>query len=207
MKHIYEIDEIIVSTNKKFEQDFLSWINTNPLKKTMSVITEPTLREEEKFGAIAGINYVIEKKSIDEECMIIAGDNLFGFFMEDFVKFFHEKKKPVVAAFDIKDREKARLYGILSIDKKSKITAFEEKPEKPKSTLASTCCYLFPKRTVKLFNEYMLQGYPRDAPGNFLKWLIARDAVYTFAFDEYWFDIGDFESLEKARKFMLQETA
>lgn len=204
MRHIYEIDEIIVSTNKKFDEEFHAWANTTSLKIPISIITEPTRSEEEKFGAIAGINYVIEKKRIDDDCMIIAGDNLFGFYMLDFMKFFQAKKEAVIAAFDIKDLAKARLYGILSIDTKSKITAFEEKPAKPLSTLASTCCYIFPKKTIRLFHKYIVEGNPKDAPGNFLKWLIAKEPVYAFVFDQYWFDIGDFETLEKARKFMSQ---
>ncbi|MCX6819279.1 MAG: nucleotidyltransferase family protein [Candidatus Aenigmarchaeota archaeon] len=204
MKHVYEIDEIVVSTNKKFEHDFHAWANTTNTKIPISIITEPTMNEEEKFGAIAGINYVIEKKRIDDDCMIIAGDNMFGFYMQDFIEFFRTKNEPVVAAFDIKDLAKSRLYGILSIDTKSKIIAFEEKPAKPASTLASTCCYIFPKKTIKLLQKYILEGNPKDAPGNFLKWLIAKDVVYAFVFDQYWFDIGDFGSLEETRKFMSQ---
>lgn len=205
MKHIYEVDEIIVSTNKRFEQDFHAWLNTTNFKKPVKIVTEPTMSEEQKFGAIAGINYVLEKESIDDDCIIIAGDNLFGFYMDDFMKVFRERKKPVVAAFDVKDKEKAKLYGILSTDLHRKVVAFVEKPEEPKSTLAATCCYIFPRNVVKMFRDYISEGNSKDAPGNFIRWLILREEVYAFIFNAYWFDIGDFESLEKARKFMLQE--
>ena len=202
-KYIHEIDEIIVSTNKKFEEDFIAWSHLVKTRKPIKIIIEPTTREEEKFGAIAGINYVIEKCGLDDY-MIIAGDNIFGFYMEDFIKAF--KGKPVVAAFNVKNKEKAKLYGIVSMDEDKKITSFEEKPVIPRTTLAATCCYIFQKEIMKLITDYIMAGNSKDAPGKFLEWLIKKNAVYSFVFDEYWFDIGDFSSLEAARIFMISET-
>jgi len=196
-----EIDKIFISTNAKFELGFKQWLKKYEFKK-IKIVVEETRSEEEKLGAIAGINFVLEREKIDDDCIIIAGDNLFGFILDDFLGFYKEKKSPVVAFFDVKDFEKAKLYGIAELDENNKIKGFLEKPEKPPSTLASTCCYIFPKDTVRLFPEYLKEGGSKDAPGFFLQWLIRKEEIFAYVFSNYWFDIGSFESLEEARKFM-----
>jgi glucose-1-phosphate thymidylyltransferase len=195
------IDEIFVSTNERFRQDFRQWLKKYKFKK-IKIVIEKTRNEGEKLGAIAGISFVLEKEKIDDDCIIIAGDNLFGFTIPEFIGFYKEKKYPVVALFDVGNYEKAKQYGIAKIDENGIIRKFLEKPEKPPSTLASTCCYIFPRKTVKLFPEYIKEDNLKDAPGFFLQWLIRREKVFAFVFSSYWFDVGSFESLEEAKKFM-----
>ncbi len=196
-----EINEIIISTNAKFEPVFKEWVQKYGFEKLKFVI-EGAHSEEEKLGSIAGIDFAINLAKIDEDCIILAGDNIFSFEVRDFIEFFRQKKAPVVAVFDVKDVEKAKGYGIVEIDDKNKIIEFDEKPEQPKSTLASTGCYIFPKDTLKLFSEYLKQSKKKDAPGFFLEWLHKKQDVFGYVFSDYWFDIGNKEALEETRKFM-----
>jgi len=197
------IDEIIVSTNTKFEAPFREWIKEQSSDgKKMMLVIEPTLEEACKFGTIAGIEYIINKVGVDDDLLVIAGDNLFDFELKDFIKFYKEKKAPIVAVFDVKDVCKAQLYGIVSIDKNHRVIDFLEKPEEPPSTLASTACYIFPKKTLHMFSEYMKEGGRKDSPGFFIAWLSKKTPMYAYTFRGHWFDIGDFESLLKARELM-----
>lgn len=196
-----EITEIIISTNAKFEPVFKEWVQKYGFDKLKFVIEE-THSENEKFGAIAGINFAIKLANIDEDCIILAGDNLFSFDINDFIALFKEKSAPVLAVFDVKDKELAKKYGIAALDDSNKVVGFEEKPENPKSTLASTGCYVFPKATLELFAEYLDQSDKKDAPGFFLQWLYKKQDVFAFKFSDYWFDIGSLEALDEAREFM-----
>ena len=81
------------------------------------------------------------------------------------------------------------------------VESFEEKPEKPKSTLVSTGCYLFPKEVLEKISEYLSEGNNRDAPGHFVKWLSENTDVFGFKFEGKWFDIGSFESLQEANEY------
>ncbi len=195
-----EIDRIVISTNAKFEQPFIEW--KEKYGYDARLVVENSTKEKEKFGAIAGIDFAIKKEKISEDCMIIAGDNLFGFGLGNFIDFYKEKSSPVMAVFDVKSTERAKLYGVVRVDSENKIIDFEEKPQNPKSTLASTACYIFPKETLALFGQYLSEGNLKDAPGFFLQWLHKKRDLYAFIFSEYWFDIGDFNSLEHAKKFM-----
>jgi len=201
LEEVDEIDKIFVSTNARFEPGFKQWLKRYKFKK-IKIVVEETKSEEEKLGAIGGINFVLEKEKIDDDCIIIAGDNLFGFGLDDFIEFYKEKKSPVVAFFDIKDLEKAKIYGIAKVDENNKIIEFIEKPENPPTTLASAVVYLFPKKFLKLFPEYLKEDNPKDAPGFFLQWLTKKEKIFAYIFSNYWFDIGSFESLEEARDFM-----
>jgi glucose-1-phosphate thymidylyltransferase len=196
---IKEIDKIIISTNEKFSADFKKWL---PKDSRYKIVIEKTIKEEEKLGAVGGINFVVNKEKIKDDTMVIAGDNIFGFALQDFIKFYHDKKTVVMAAFDIKNKEKSKLYGIIRIDKNQKIIDFEEKPKDPKSTLASTACYIFPEKILPLFQEYLENNRSKDAPGFFLEWLRKKQEIHAYVFSNYWFDIGDFKSLEKAGKFL-----
>ncbi len=196
-----DVKKIIISTNELFNNPFEIWLNEHK-NLTVSLITEPTKAEEGKFGTIAGLEFVIDKKQIKDDLMVIAGDNLFEFEITDFVKFFKEKNGPIVAVYDVKDVAKASLYGVVDMDENNKILDFVEKPLNPVSTLAATACYIFPKEVLPLISEYLKEGNRKDSPGFFLSWLIKKMNVYAYKFNGRWFDIGDFTSLEKARKFM-----
>ena len=120
LEKIDEIDEIFVSTNAKFEQVFEKWLEKYKFKK-VKVVIEETHSEEEKLGAIGGINFVLEKEKIADDCLIIAGDNILGFDVADFLDFYNSKKSPVIALFDVNDIEK-----VLTFDKSRAQLAYQQ---------------------------------------------------------------------------------
>lgn len=198
------VTEVIISTNQKFEKDFNQWIERYSPKtqKMIRLFVESTDSEENKYGVLRGISYLIEKEEINEDCLIIAGDNLFDFEINDLLKFYHENRGFVVAVYNIDSKEKAKLYGVVNIDDKQRITQFIEKPSLPTSTLVSTCCYVIPKDIFYLISEYLKQENVNDAPGHFLQWVHKRIPVYAFSFEGHWFDIGDKEILKKAEEWV-----
>lgn len=201
--NVDEIKEIIISTNARFEKNFMDWLEkNNKTGKKLKIVIEPTHEEDFKFGTIAGIQHVIKSEKICEDCIIVAGDNLFDYSINDFIKYYKTKNTAILAVFDVKDRIKAQLYGIVALNENNKVIDFIEKPSNPPSTLAATCCYLFPKDIMKLIGVYIDEGNRKDSPGYFIDWLRKRTSVHAFVFKGHWFDIGDLESLENAREFI-----
>jgi glucose-1-phosphate thymidylyltransferase len=200
------INEIIVSTNAKFEQDFKKWSDANGFD--VNIIVEPSSTEEEKLGAIGAMNFIINKANISDDVLILNGDNLFDFRhfkFSDVINFFKEKNKNVLCAFDVITKEKAKMYGNVSVDNDNKIIDFQEKPEHPKSSLISMGCYVFKKESLSLFDEYLKAGNKKDAQGFFVQWLYKKDDVFAYPFKGAWFDIGDHESLIRADEFARKE--
>lgn len=193
-----EIDKIIISTNEKFGKNFKEWLLEYKSIKDISLVIEPTVSEKNKLGSVGALGYVIREKNIDEELMIIGGDNLFEFNLRDLINYYREKNGNVVALYDLKSIQKARSYGVARVDEEIRIIDFVEKPENPPSTLVSTACYMLSTEGVKSIITYLDKGENPDAIGFFIKWLIKREKVFGFIFSGRWFDIGSLESLKEA---------
>ncbi len=204
MEAINSINKIYIVTNSKFEHHFKKWLAGFDAQKPIEVINDGTKSNEDRLGALGDIHFVINAKNIDNDITVVAGDNLFEFSLSDAINFFKKRKSNVIVIHDVRDFELARHYGIVEI-KDNIVVNFEEKPAAPKSTLASTGIYLFPKKTISLIKKYIAQGNNPDKTGNFIEWLHKRETVYSYVTDKKWYDIGNIEQLEKADKYYRQK--
>jgi glucose-1-phosphate thymidylyltransferase len=186
------VDEVYVSTNERFADDFRDHVaDTDFEKPRLSV--EETTGEDEKFGVVGALAQLVEREDIaTEDLLVVAGDNVIGFDVAEFLDFFEATGSPTLAAYDVGSRERAKSYGLVDIDGDS-VVDFQEKPADPPSTLVSIACYAFPAEAVR-FEEYLEGGNNPDEPGWFLQWLVDRREVTAFTFDGAWFDIGTPES-------------
>ncbi len=189
------VEKIAVSTNSYYEKQFRYWARCRP--EEVEMIIEPTHGEEEKFGAIAGINYALDILG-DDDYIIAAGDNVFDFSLGEMYSLFKRVQKPVLAVYDVGDLEKAKRYGVVKINEENRVVRMQEKPENPESTLVSTAIYLFPRGTKKLLEEYLSGEGNRDSPGHFLAWLSENYEVYAHPFGGLWKDIGNLDEYRDA---------
>jgi glucose-1-phosphate thymidylyltransferase len=197
-----DISRIFVTTNQKFRPHFEEWMQSSPHRGMLQIVTEPTMTEEQKLGAVGALASLLREKSIDDDLLVVAGDNLFDFDVREFIACGNYAN-PTVALYDIFEKEKvAGRFGCVVLDEESVIKEFHEKPEQPPSTLISTGCYFFPKSAVSMIHDYLSNGHNPDAPGFFISWLSKKIPVHGFIVDgeNRWFDIGSFENLEDARK-------
>jgi len=196
-----EIDEIYLSTNMKFRSRFQNYLDGLNIKKSLHLFVEETYSEAEKLGSVGALGFLIRENSLNDDLLVIGGDNIFSFEMSDFIGYFYSKGANTIALYDVKSKEKARLYGVVQVDKEKRIIDFQEKPKNPKSTLVSTACYAFTKRGVRGVLRYIDEGNDPDKMGRFIEWLYKHDAVYGYVFTGVWFDIGSFESYKAADKY------
>ncbi|WP_137283643.1 sugar phosphate nucleotidyltransferase [Halorussus salinisoli] len=190
------IDEVYVSTNERFADDFRDHLAESEFDKPRLTV-EDTTEEDEKFGVVGALAQLFDRENITEDTLVIAGDNLISFGVSDFVDFFQAKESPTLAAYDVGSRERAKSYGLVELDG-DEVVDFQEKPDDPKSTLVSIACYAFTAENIPLLDEYLESGNNPDEPGWFVQWLQQRDSVYAYTFDEAWFDIGTPESYLEA---------
>ena len=200
-----ELDKIFVSTNAKFEAHFRRYTAEKKTPKDISLSVEDTRSEEEKLGSVGALGYVIRKNNLDDELLVIGGDNIFEFEMTDFVDRFRSRGTNIVALYDVKSKVTAQLYGVVCVDSRDKIVDFQEKPAKPQSTLVSTACYGFTRKGVRNILRYLNEGNDSDKMGHLIEWLCKNDDVCGFVFEGVWFDIGSFESYEEANKYFSKK--
>lgn len=196
LEDLEDLDEVIISTNEKFASDFEDYIAEYG-HSNVRVVVENQDSEEEKPGTIGAIINLIETEDLDDDLLIIGGDNYYSFDTGDFLDFCREKAGPVNVVYDVKDMDLASSFGIVDAEG-DRIVDFVEKPEQPPSTLASTACYFFPKDQVSLFNEYedhfretdIPADQYLDEPGRLIEWAHERTDMYAYSFDGEWHDIG-----------------
>jgi glucose-1-phosphate thymidylyltransferase len=201
------VDRIYVVTNAKFAGHFQKWLEhyhaTNS-KPSFTVINDGTTSDSDKLGAIGDIHYVLKTQNVDDDLIIVAGDNLFSEKLGGFGKFCREKNAPVLALYDVGDLEQIKKYNAISVDGNGRITFFEEKPAKPTSTLTGIALYFYPKSSIPFIRQYIAGGNNPDQPGRLVQWLYPRTAVYTWRVPGLWFDIGPKETLDEAGKIFAK---
>ena len=191
-----EVDEVFVVTNEKFYEKFKQWASQCNNRK-ITVLNDGTISNEDRLGAVGDIAFAIKTANINEELLVIAGDNLFDFSLTTMYSFYSQKGNSVIALFNIKEKlVAAKKFGIVELDSHQRIIGFEEKPEMPKTSLVSTACYIFTTEDVQLLLQCMQELKP-DNLGDFIKWLSAKKHVYGWTFSEAWFDIGSHEQYEE----------
>ncbi len=196
------VDEVFVSTNERFAETFDEYIADSQFEKpTLSV--EETVEEDEKFGVVGALEQLVDREDVDDDLVVVAGDNMISFDLGDFTDFFEAKGTPTLAAYDVEDRERAESYGLVELDG-DEVVNFQEKPDDPKSTLVSIACYAFPAETLPKLTTYLEDDNNPDEPGWFLQWLQERGPVYAFTFDGAWFDIGTADSYLDAVEYALE---
>ncbi|ELZ13129.1 nucleotidyl transferase [Haloterrigena salina JCM 13891] len=186
------IDEVFVSTNERFAPDFEAHLADSEFEKPRLSV-EDTTEEDDKFGVVGALAQLIDRENVDDDLLVIAGDNLISFDVAEFVDYFEDHDAPTLAAYDVGSREKATSYGLVELEDE-RVVDFQEKPDDPNSTLVSIACYAFPQDSLSLFPTYLEEGNNPDEPGWFIQWLQNREATYAYTFDGAWFDIGTPES-------------
>ena len=183
-------DEVHLVTNARFAADFERWADG----KDVQVHNDGTTSNEDRLGAIGDIRFV----GLDDDLLVIAGDNLFDDSLADYESYWRARGGSAVAVLDVGDRELAKQYGVVDVDEDDRITDFLEKPADPPTTLCATATYLYTREHARLVATYLDEGNPPDQPGNFVAWLHKREPVYAYRFRGEWYDIGDAAQLLEA---------
>jgi glucose-1-phosphate thymidylyltransferase len=188
--------DIHVVTNTRFAADFDRWASG---RGGVVVHDDGTSTNEDRLGAIGDIGFVLDRIGLDDDLMVIAGDNLFDFSLVDFADFWRAKGvASAVTVYDCGDLELATHYGVVDIGEDDRIVGFEEKPSEPRSTLVATASYLYHREHLPLVGRYLEEDNPADQPGRLIAWLHEREPVYGYRFSGAWFDIGNPEQLLEA---------
>lgn len=197
---VKEINEIYVVTNHKFAEHFIKWSKQVKSDVPISILDDGTSTEEDRRGAIGDILFTIQEKKINDDMIVIAGDNFFTYKLKDYYEYYKKVNCDCVCVKQWEDKEQLKQFGIALLDSNGKVLNIEEKPEHPKSNTVVFATYIYKKDTVPLFEKYIKEGNKPDAPGNFPAWLYHFKDVYAYIFDGECYDIGTPKSYEEVCK-------
>lgn len=143
-----------------------------------------------------------------EYVLILSGDHIYKMDYEEMLNVHKEKGADLtVAVLNVSLKEASR-FGIMNTDDKGYIYEFEEKPEKPKSTLASMGIYIFRYKELRkyLIADAADENSKHDFGMNIIPAMLAdKKKLYAWTFDGYWKDVGTVESLWQANMDLLDD--
>ena len=143
-----------------------------------------------------------------EYVLILSGDHIYKMDYADMLAAHKAKGADLtVAVLNVSLKEASR-FGIMNANKDGSIYEFEEKPEKPKSTLASMGIYIF---TYKELRKYLIEdakdeNSKHDFGMNIIPAMLNdKKKLYAYEFEGYWKDVGTVESLWQANMDLLDD--
>jgi glucose-1-phosphate thymidylyltransferase len=203
VRTIEAIDHAYVVTNAKFVNHFQQWADryqSPDLHFSFTIVNDHSTDDSNKLGAIGDLHLVLSTYNLDDDIMVVGGDNLFSNDLREFGEYCRQQNAPVTGVYDVGDLEQIKKYNAIEIDENHRITYFEEKPKDPKSTLTGIAIYYYPKTVLPLIRQYIAEGNNPDQPGRLVQWLYPRVPFYVWKVPGIWFDVGSIETLEEANR-------
>lgn len=192
------IEEYYVVTNHKFAPIFEKWAASH---RAVTIVDDGTTSNETRLGAVKDIRFTIDRCGIDDDLLVMAGDNLLDFSLSGFVRYAEGKKASCVMRYYEPDETRLRRSGVAEIDADDRLLSMAEKPEKPASHWCVPAFYCFTAEALRMVRRAIDEGgCGTDAPGSFIAWLCRRSAVFAWEMPGHRFDIGTLAGYEEIKR-------
>ena len=186
------VDEYIVISNHKFARHFEDWAKFHKLKIT--VVDDGTSSNETRLGAVCDIKFAIDKLGLDDDFLVIAGDNVLDFSLSHFIKFAKDKNTSCTMRYYEPETANLKKSGVSEMGENDLLLSLEEKPENPKSNWCTPPFYFYKSYDAKRIGEAIESGCGTDAPGSLASWMCKNSVVHSMEMPGSRYDIGDLES-------------
>lgn len=200
---IPEITEHIIVTNGRFAGIFQDWVNLgkgSSSGKPISVLSDGTITNETRLGAVKDLILAIDTYKIDEDILVVAADNILDFSFRGFVEAFKEKGTSMIMCHHEPEIYKLQRTGVIDVNDDFRVLQMQEKPEVPVSHWAVPPFYIYKKEDLPLIKGAIEGGCGFDAPGNLAHYLLDRTPIHAWPMPAGRFDIGSLDTYEEAKK-------
>ena len=143
-----------------------------------------------------------------EYVLILSGDHIYKMNYEEMLDYHQASKADATIAVIQVPMKEANRFGIMNTDETGRILEFEEKPEHPKSNLASMGIYIFNWKLLKkmLLADMKNSESSHDFGKDIIPTLLQDDkSLYAYKFKGYWKDVGTIDSLWEANMDLLDK--
>ena len=192
------IDAYCVISNHKYAGHFEGWASKKAQK--ILVVDDGTSSNETRLGAVKDIQFAIDALSLDDELLVIAGDNVLDFSLTKFIAYAREKGTSCIMRYYEPDGKRLKKCGVAQVDADDRILSLEEKPAAPKSNWCTPPFYYFTKEDARLVKAGIEAGCGTDAPGSFIAWLCQQVAVHAMEMPGSRYDIGNLDSYRRVQE-------
>lgn len=139
-----------------------------------------------------------------EYVLILSGDHIYKMDYEVMLDFHKANGAEVTLAVMPVPLEEAKRFGIVITDDNHKIVDFEEKPEHPRSNLASMGIYIFTWKTLKEALIAKAEQPALDFGKHVIPYCHQNQApIYAYEYNGYWKDVGTLHSYWEANMELI----
>jgi len=193
-----QVDEYLVISNHKFAPHFKAWAASHSLPIT--VVDDGTSTNETRLGAVCDIQFAIEQAGLDDDLLVIAGDNVLDFSLTHFIRYTKEKNTSCVMRYYEADEKRLTKSGVAELGEDEVLLSLEEKPAHPKSHWCTPPFYFYKKEDAKRIPEAIADGCGTDAPGSLVAWMCRHSVMHSMEMPGSRYDIGNLESYETVKQ-------
>lgn len=193
-----DVDEYVVISNHKYAHHFDAWAKTKTQKIT--VVDDGTSTNETRLGAVKDIVFAMEQLNLDDDLLVIAGDNVLDFSLTRFTDYAKKKGTSCIMRYYEAEEKKLLKCGVVTIDDNDKVLAMTEKSPTPATHWCCPPFYFYTKEDAKLISDGIAAGCGTDAPGSYAAWLCTQTVVHAMEMPGSRYDIGNLESYEQVQK-------
>ena len=190
------VDEYVVISNHKFAGVFEEWA----AGRRITVLDDGTTSNETRLGAVRDIQFAIEQLGLDDDLLVIAGDNLLDFSLVRFIEYARSKGTTCIMRYYEPSVEKLRKTGVATVDEDGLVLSMVEKPAEPQSHWCCPPFYYYRRSDVPLVKVGIDGGCGVDAPGSFIAWLSGQTKVHAWEMPGRRYDIGNLASYEEVQR-------
>lgn len=192
-----EVDEFVVISNHKYAHHFVAWSKTKT--QNITVLDDGTTSNENRLGAVKDIQFAIEQLHLNDDVLVIAGDNVLDFSLQQFIAYAKEKNASCIMRYYEPEYQKLLKCGVVTVTDADRVLGMTEKSPTPATHWCCPPFYYYTSNDIQRIPEGIDQGCQTDAPGSFAAWLCTKTIVYAMEMPGKRYDVGNLESYEKIR--------
>jgi len=191
------IDEYILVTNDTFYEQFITWKKNNNYQEKITIVSDGSNSSTNKIGATSAVIKTIKDKNIDDDILIIAGDNILDFSLDYIFEDFINNDSSCVMFYEEYDKLKLSKTGVIELDLENYIISLEEKPCFPKTNYAVPPFYWLKKHDVKRILFMFDDTKKVDSLGAIIINLCKNTKIKAIPMIGKRYDIGSIEEYKK----------
>ena len=192
------VSRYVVISNHRYVRHFEEWATEKPLPIT--VLDDGTESNDTRLGAVRDIVFAMEKLHLDDDLLVIAGDNVLDFSLGRLIGYARDKQTSCVMRYYEAREEKLKKCGVVTLDASDRILRMAEKPAVPESHWCVPPFYVYSRADAALVREAIADGCGVDAPGSFIAWLCERSPVHAMEMPGSRYDIGNLDSYRQVQE-------
>ena len=193
-----EVDEYIVISNHRFAHHFEAWATKK--KQKVTVVDDGTETNETRLGAVCDIQFAIDRLHLDDDMLVLAGDNVLDFSLRRFIDYARRKQTSCIMRYYEPDDARLLKCGVVTVEADDRVNRMTEKSPTPETHWVCPPFYYYTRADARLLPQGILAGCGTDAPGSYIAWLCQQTAVHAMEMPGRRFDIGNLESYERVKR-------